>query len=51
MVGMGDGVGNRHKRQAYESSSISLVNNIHLEYANNTLKYTVQANSPSPWYM
>lgn len=31
---MGDGVENRHKRRAYERSSISHVNNIHLEYAN-----------------
>lgn len=31
---MGDGVENRHKRHAYERSSISHVNNIHLEYAN-----------------
>lgn len=28
------GVENRHKRRAYERSSISHVNNIHLEYAN-----------------
>lgn len=34
MVRMGDGVENRHKRRAYERSSISHVNNIHLEYAN-----------------
>lgn len=34
MVRMGDGVENSHKRRAYERSSISHVNNIHLEYAN-----------------
>lgn len=34
MVRMGDGVENRHKRRAYERSSISHVNNIHPEYAN-----------------
>lgn len=28
------GVENRHKRHAYERSSISHVNNVHLEYAN-----------------
>lgn len=34
MARMGDGVENRHKRHAYERSSIIHVNNIHLEYAN-----------------
>lgn len=34
MVRMGDGGENRHKRHAYERSSIIHVNNIHLEYAN-----------------
>lgn len=36
MVRMGEGVESRHKRRAYERSSISHVNNIHLEYANST---------------
>lgn len=34
MVRMGDGVENRHKRHGYERSSISHLNNVHLEYAN-----------------
>lgn len=34
LVKMGDGVENRHKRHGYERSSISHVNNVHLEYAN-----------------
>lgn len=48
MVKMGEGVESRHKRRAYERSSISHVNNIHLEYANSAYSTHITSIQPRP---